>query len=64
MAVTWSDPVATDNSGQTVTLSSDLAKGSQLKLGSHIVTVTARDLVGNEESCQFVVTVQGSVHST
>ena len=64
VSITWTDPVTTDNSGQSVTLTSDLAKGSQLGLGSHTVTLNASDAVGNIGSCNFYVTVQGEVSAS
>lgn len=56
----WVDPVATDNSGQAVTLRSDLQKGASLGLGVHTVEITAHDQEGNQASCRFVVTVSGT----
>ncbi|XP_076450356.1 sushi, von Willebrand factor type A, EGF and pentraxin domain-containing protein 1-like isoform X2 [Babylonia areolata] len=58
VTLTWSDPVTTDNSGQAVTLTSDLARGSRVGVGSHKVTITASDLAGNTASCSLVVTVK------
>ena len=57
--VTWDDPVTTDNSGETVTLTSDPVKGSLLGVGSHTVEVKATDAGGNKASCVFIVNVQG-----
>ena len=61
MAVTWTDPVTTDNSGQNVTLTSSLASGSELGPGDYSVTITATDVMGNQADCCFNVVVEGSL---
>ena len=59
VTVTWSDPDTSDNSGQSVTLSSDVRKGSTLGPGFYVIRITAADPMGNKASCNFVVTVGG-----
>ncbi len=57
--VTWSDN-ATDNCpGVTITRSHN--SGDAFNLGSTTVKLTARDAVGNTDSCSFTVTVRDSV---
>ncbi|KAJ8021035.1 Hyalin [Holothuria leucospilota] len=56
--VTWSSPTATDNSGQSVSLSSDLQQGNY-DIGQHVVTYTGEDESGNTAQCSFNVTVTG-----
>ncbi|XP_072175569.1 uncharacterized protein [Diadema setosum] len=53
--VTWSEPTATDNSGQ-VTISTDLSPGTY-PIGQQTVTATATDTEGNQATCTFEVTV-------
>ncbi|KAJ8021024.1 Hyalin [Holothuria leucospilota] len=55
-SVTWSSPNATDNSGQGVSLSSDLQPGSY-DIGQHVVTYTVKDESGNTAQCSFNVAV-------
>ena len=59
VSVTWLDPVVSDNSGQAVTLTSSVAKGSSLGPGIHVVRLTATDQSGNRASCNFIISVQG-----
>ena len=63
VAVNWSDPDVTDNSASSVTLTSDVIKGTLLDPGFHIIRITASDLAGNKVSCNFVVTVEGAINS-
>lgn len=55
------DPiVATDNSGQPLTLSSSRRSGNLLLLGDTNIVFTAIDETGNSGTCSFVVTVLGT----
>ncbi len=54
--VTWTEPLATDNSN-TVTLTSSHPSGFRFPAGSTIVTYTATDPSGNRTSASFTVTV-------
>ncbi|XP_077993538.1 uncharacterized protein LOC144447400 [Glandiceps talaboti] len=56
--VTWTSPVATDNSGQQVTMASSMESPVELDKGQHMVTFTATDSSGNSQTCNFDVTVQ------
>lgn len=56
VAVTFSLPAASDNSG-TVEVECDLLSGSSLPVGTHVVTCTATDPSDNTASSSFVVTV-------
>ncbi|XP_070189502.1 P-selectin-like [Littorina saxatilis] len=58
VTVTWTDPVATDNSGGLVTLTSDPGKGSRVGPGVHTVWINATDTAGNVESCTFKVIIE------
>ena len=64
VAVNWSDPDVTDNSASSVTLTSDVIKGTLLDPDFHIIRITASDLAGNRVSCNFVVTVEGALNSS
>ncbi|KAJ8021267.1 Hyalin [Holothuria leucospilota] len=55
MEVSWEIPFFTDNSGDSVALSSTPPSGSCLLAGRTVVLVTATDPSGNENSCTFVV---------
>eukprot|EP00057_Strongylocentrotus_purpuratus_P026271 XP_011680745.1 PREDICTED: hyalin-like [Strongylocentrotus purpuratus] len=52
----WTEPTASDNSG-VQTLTSDYYPGYPLPIGSTTVTYTSTDVIGNSETCMFVVTV-------
>ena len=54
----WTEPTASDNSGAQ-TLTSDYYPGYPLPIGSTTVTYTSTDVIGNSETCMFVVTVIG-----
>ena len=56
--VTWSPPSATDNSGETVFLTSDLEPGDY-PIGEYNVTYTGEDASGNTAQCSFTVIVTG-----
>ncbi|XP_070545132.1 serine-rich adhesin for platelets-like [Ptychodera flava] len=53
-AVTWSNPVATDDSG-CAKVSSSRDPGSIFSLGETVVTYEAVDPSGNKDSCSFIV---------
>ena len=57
----WNDPAASDNSGGTVTLTSNPASGSLFLPGIHTVRITARDHEGNAASCVFFINVQSKI---
>ncbi|XP_072175625.1 uncharacterized protein [Diadema setosum] len=58
--VSWTPPMATDNSELPVTLTSDYDPGDTFYLGDEgvIVTYTATDAADNEDFCMFLVTVE------
>ncbi|XP_033625680.1 serine-rich adhesin for platelets-like [Asterias rubens] len=58
--VTWSEPTATDNSGQQPTLSRTHTPGSSFTVGYTAVVYTFRDATGNQASCTFLVHVIGT----
>ena len=53
--VTWTEPVATDCGNVTAT--SDIPNGSELGIGSHIITYTISDDSGNSTMGSFLVVV-------
>jgi hypothetical protein len=55
--VTWSDPVATDNSGDAVTYSYSPARTDRFLIGTTTVTASVADRIGNTATCTFEVTV-------
>ncbi|XP_071840115.1 uncharacterized protein [Apostichopus japonicus] len=57
LEVTWEIPFTSDNSQGTVTTVSSPPSGSCLPAGTRTVTVTATDPAGNQNSCQFAVTL-------
>ncbi|XP_071945866.1 uncharacterized protein [Antedon mediterranea] len=61
--VTWEDPEYTDNSGETVLLSSTEISGNVFTVGQYIVTYTGVDQSGNNATCQFEITVGDSCTS-
>ena len=56
IAVSWTEPTASDNSG-VVNLVGNYAPGSSFPLGTTTVTYTATDGSGNQASCSFQVVV-------
>ena len=52
------DVEAEDNCGGSVDYSQDPAAGTELGIGTHIITVTAEDQYGNESSCEFEIEVE------
>ncbi|XP_022082334.1 uncharacterized protein LOC110974776 isoform X2 [Acanthaster planci] len=63
VAVTWTVPTATDNSGGTVSRTSTHDSGDSFGLGNTQVTYTFTDPSGNEARCQFVVMVSSPTAS-
>ncbi|XP_070200226.1 uncharacterized protein [Littorina saxatilis] len=58
VTLTWTDPVTSDNSGGSVTLTSQPVSGSSFPPGLHRVTITAADPAGNKAFCSFSINVQ------
>ncbi|XP_059158280.1 uncharacterized protein LOC131942419 [Physella acuta] len=56
--VTWVIPSVSDNSGVSLTVSSDVASGSKFPAGRHTVTFTATDDARNSGTCKMEVSVQ------
>ena len=62
--VPWTDPTATDNSGMTPTLTQSHIPGDSFSVGTTQVTYTFTDMVGNQATCTFSVTIGKSVHGS
>ncbi|XP_076472296.1 uncharacterized protein LOC143301790 [Babylonia areolata] len=56
--VTWAAPTATDNSGESVTPTSDVTPGDAFAAGLTRVTYSASDVSGNTATCHFSVSVE------
>ena len=56
--VPWTEPTATDNSGNQ-TLTQTHQPGSPFPIGITTVTYTSTDPIGNTATCSFDVTVKG-----
>lgn len=56
-AVSWSEPVATDNSGTTVMTYPAIRSPANLTIGLYEIVYTATDKSGNSANCSFVVQV-------
>ena len=54
-SVSWIDPSATDNVDSSPVISCNPSSGSHFDVGQTIVTCTATDHVGNQNSCDFFV---------
>ena len=59
--VSWTLPKTADNSGQTVTLTSDYSPGDNFPIGNTTVTYTAVDVYGNTANYSFDVVVRGKM---
>ena len=59
VAVLWTEPTVSDNSGTDVALSVSHQPGSTFPSGVTRVTYTARDIYANERTCEFKVVVEG-----
>ena len=57
--VSWTPPTASDNSGETVTLTSDYESGDTFPIGTTTVTYAATDTSGNTATSTFNVVVTG-----
>lgn len=57
MIVTWNQPTASDNSGQTPNVQSTHQSGSSFPVGTSTVTYTFADAAGNEATCSFNVNI-------
>lgn len=55
--VNWTEPVATDNSGVTPTVTSNHHSPKRFNEGSHLIIYTAVDLSGNSVTCSFTINV-------
>ena len=56
----WTDPQATDNSGQIPTITCDADSGSNFEIGETEVICQAVDPTGNHATCKFTVKVEGN----
>ncbi|XP_071489593.1 uncharacterized protein [Diadema antillarum] len=63
VAVTWTEPTATDDSG-SVTSASTASPGDSFPVGITTVTYTFSDGSGNSAVCSFSVTVSATVDNT
>ncbi|XP_063960800.1 mucin-17-like [Lytechinus pictus] len=61
--VTWTEPIALDNSGSATVVASQTS-GTFFSVGATTVVYTATDPSGNFETCSFVVTVSEPVDVT
>lgn len=59
--VEWEEPVAFDNSNETLTIVQSLKPG-YLPVGIHQVNYTATDSSNNTHSCLLNVTIEGEIH--
>ena len=62
-SVSWSDAVATDNTG-SLSVSPDIASGSNFTVGVTTVTYNTTDPSGNPATCSFTVTISGMENIT
>jgi hypothetical protein len=58
VAVTWTDPTATDNCS-VPTVTAPFASGDDFMVGTTVVQIFAKDLSQNYDTCTFTVTVIG-----
>ena len=56
MAVTWTEPTATDNSGMIPSVTQSHRPGDSFSLGTAQVIYRFTDMSGNEATCSFAVT--------
>ena len=61
IAITWTEPTATDNSGISPTVTQSHQPGDSFPVGVTQVTYTFTDMAGNEATCFFTVT-NGNFH--
>ena len=57
MIVTWNQPTASDNSGQTPNVQTTHQSGSSFPVGTSTVIYTFTDAAGNEATCSFNVNI-------
>ena len=57
MIVTWNQPIASDNSGQTPNVQTTHQSGSSFPVGTSTVIYTFTDAAGNEATCSFNVNI-------
>ena len=57
--VVWTEPQATDNSGEQTNITCNAKSGSQFEIGETEVVCNARDPSGNEAVCSFIIKVKG-----
>lgn len=55
--VTWNQPTASDNSGQTPNVQTTHQSGSSFSVGTTTVIYTFTDAAGNQATCSFNVNV-------
>ena len=58
--VTWSDLQATDNSGQSPTVTCSTGSGSRFGIGETEVICKIVDPSGNQAMCAFTVKIEGN----
>eukprot|EP00058_Branchiostoma_floridae_P017894 XP_002603383.1 hypothetical protein BRAFLDRAFT_80376 [Branchiostoma floridae] len=59
--ITWDEPIAEDNSGQTVRLSANHRPGVRFtQYGVYTVTYTAVDTAGNQAKCDFTISIESN----
>ena len=59
--VSWQQPSAIENSGKSVTISSNFNSGDTFRIGITTVAYTVSDTSGNTESAMFTITVTGKI---
>ena len=57
--IEWESPIATDNSGDSPTITCDPVSETNFTIGKTSVTCTALDAYGNNNSCTFYIDVIG-----
>ena len=60
--VNWTNPLATDNSGQSATVNCKPGSGSEFGIGATTVICKAIDPSENEATCVFTVLVIGNLN--
>ena len=58
--VSWNDLQATDNSGQSPTVTCSIGSGSHFGIGETEVICQAVDPSGNQATCMFTVKIAGN----
>lgn len=57
--VNWTEPVATDNSGNKPTVTSNYQPPQRLSQGTHVIIYTAEDQSKNRATFSFTVEIRG-----